>query len=117
MKLTFKAFPGKLFKEFLDSFREQGNKFPIGESLLFLDNKESGGWEIKEDIMLKAGTKVHIQIWGGQTNNEKKSTVCNIEIIPFEQAWTDAKTRDNAKPKDNANSSFNNTSDSEDIPF
>jgi len=87
MKLTFKAFPGKLFKEFLDSFREQGNKFPIGESLLF------------------------------QTNNEKKSTVCNIEIIPFEQAWTDAKTRDAAKPKDNANSSSNSSSNDEDMPF
>jgi len=113
MKLTFKVFPGKLFKTFLDSFREQGNKFPIGESLLFLDNKDSGGWEIKEDIMLKAGTKVHVQVWGGQTNNDKKSTVCNIEIIPFEQAFNDAKARDDAKPKDNATSS----SSSDDIPF
>jgi len=112
MKLTFKVFPGKDFKDFLDGFRSSGKKYPIGESLLFLDNKESGGWEIKEDITLKAGTKVHVQLWGGQTQNEKKSTVCNIDIVPFEQAWNDAKARDDAKPKDNANSSFN-----DDIPF
>mgnify|MGYP003648049722 CR=1 FL=1 len=109
------AFPGNDLKEFLEKFTGSGKKYPIAESLLFTkdregnpstpDDKSSGGWEIKEDINIKAGTKVHIEAWSGQTQ-EKGTTILSLKIRPFREAWNDKVKREAAKAekKDGADS-------------
>ncbi len=104
--LTLTAFPGKDLKEFLDNLEAQGKKFPIAESLIFLtdmdgnpttsDSKAAGGWEIKEDIVIKAGSRVHLELWNGKTK-EKQTRVVTFKIRPFTQAYDDKKAREQSK--------------------
>tara|TARA_X000001382_G_scaffold36407_1_gene24022 strand:+ start:626 stop:988 length:363 start_codon:yes stop_codon:yes gene_type:complete len=109
--LSFIAFPGNDLKEFIEKFNAAGKKFPIAESLLFTkdregnpsspDDKSSGGWEVTEDINIKAGTKVHIQAWSGATK-EKGTPILSLKIMPFRKAWEDKVAREAAKEsKDN----------------
>ena len=109
--LSFIAFPGNDLKEFIEKFNDAGKKFPIAESLLFTkdrdgnasspDDKSSGGWEVTEDINIKAGTKVHIQAWSSATK-EKGTPILTVQIMPFRKAWEDKVAREAAKEsKDN----------------
>ena len=51
-------YPGKELKEVLDRHIGAGKKYPLGESLTFVDDKEKSGFTIKEDVTFKAGTKM-----------------------------------------------------------
>ena len=97
--LTFIAFPGKDTKEHLVDLDNQGKRFPIAESILNTQDPDNSGWEIKEDITIKAGTKVHIEVWNGKTK-AKGTKILNIKIRPFMDALEDKKARESKKNTD-----------------
>ena len=79
-------YPGKELKEVLDRHIGAGKKYPLGESLTFVDDKEKSGFTIKEDVTFKAGTKVHLNVWATQNKNSK--SVLQVSIADFESGYT-----------------------------
>ena len=101
VKLYLGTFPGSDFRQTLDDHAAAGKKYPLAQSYMS-DDKENSGFTFKEDVTFKAGDKVDITIWKGETKNGK--TKANVVIEDFESAWTRKVERD--KKKSEQSSSF-----------
>ena len=101
VKLYLGTFPGSDFRQTLDDHAAAGKKYPLAQSYMS-DDKENSGYTFKEDYRFKAGDKVDITIWKGETKNGK--TKANVVIEDFESAWTKKVERD--KKKSEQSSSF-----------
>ena len=101
VKLYLGTFPGPDFRQTLDDHAAAGKKYPLAQSYMS-DDKENSGFTFKEDVTFKAGDKVDITIWKGETKNGK--TKANVVIEDFESAWTKKVERD--KKKSEQSSSF-----------
>ena len=101
VKLYLGTFPGSDFRQTLDDHAAAGKKYPLAQSYMS-DDKENSGFTFKEDVTFKAGDKVDITIWKGETKNGK--TKANVVIEDFESAWTKKVERD--KKKSEQSSSF-----------
>ena len=101
VKIYLGTFPGPDFRQTLDDHEAAGKKYPLAQSYMS-DDKENSGFTFKEDVTFKAGDKVDITIWKGETKNGK--TKANVVIEDFESAWTRKVERD--KKKSEQSSSF-----------
>lgn len=84
-ELSLYLFPGKELKEPMDKHISAGKKYPLGESLTLVDDKDKSGFTIQEDVEFKAGTKVHLNVWAAQNKNAK--TVLRVSITDFESGY------------------------------
>ena len=101
VKIYLGTFPGEGFRTTLDEHAAAGKKYPLAQSYMS-DDKENSGFTFREDVTFKAGDKVDITIWKGETKNGK--TKANVVIEDFESAWTKKVERD--KKKSEQSSSF-----------
>jgi len=109
-ELNLYLYPGRELKELLDKQLAEGKKYPLGESLTLEDNKDISCFTIKEDIIIKAGTKLHLNAWVTQTK-KSQATQLKISCVPFEEGYEKAVSY--KKPKENVVESSN---DDEELP-
>ena len=102
-KLYFSTYPGPDFKKTLDDHAAAGKNYPVSSSYMS-DDKENSGYTFKEDITFKAGDKIDITIWKGETKNGK--TKANVVIEDFESAWTKKLEREEENKKKQSSSAF-----------
>ena len=103
VKIYLGTFPGEGFRTTMDEHAAAGKKYPLAQSYMS-DDKENSGFTFREDVTFKAGDKVDITIWKGETKNGK--TKANVVIEDFESAWERKVERDKNKAEKKQSSSF-----------
>lgn len=101
-KIYFSTYPGPDFKKTLDDHSAAGKQYPVASSYMSED-KENSGYTFREDITFKAGDKIDITIWKGETKNGK--TKANVVIEDFDSAWDKKVERDKNKAEKKQSSS------------